>query len=92
MLKHHTVDDTMPKANLGKGLMGLNPVKFSLSSITRQFRLDITGRWRLRACTHKSRCHTEMSAFGGKAVIEWCCEGSPLLTQGGHKIHTRFPY
>jgi hypothetical protein len=24
-----------------------------------------------------------MSAFGGKAVIEWCCEESPLLTQSG---------
>src|SRR5262245_15574238 len=28
MLKHHTVDATMSKANLGRGLMGLNPVKY----------------------------------------------------------------
>lgn len=28
MLKHHTVDATMSKANLGKGLMTLNPVKY----------------------------------------------------------------
>jgi hypothetical protein len=24
-----------------------------------------------------------MSAFGGKADIEWCCEESPLMTQSG---------
>ena len=28
MLKHHTVDATMSKANLAKGLMTLNPVKY----------------------------------------------------------------
>ena len=28
MIKHHTVDGTMSKANLGKGLVGLNPVKY----------------------------------------------------------------
>ena len=28
MLKHHTVDGTMSKANLAKGLVGLNPVKY----------------------------------------------------------------
>ena len=26
-----------------------------------------------------------MSAFGGKADIERCCEESPLLTQSGHR-------
>jgi hypothetical protein len=31
------------------------------------------------------RWHTEMSAFGGKAVIEWCCEESQLMTQSGHR-------
>jgi hypothetical protein len=39
-----------------------------------------------RACTYKSRCRpdAEMSAFGGKAVVKWCCEESPLMTQSGH--------
>src|SRR5262249_43650374 len=25
-----------------------------------------------------------VSAFGGKAVKDWCCEDSPLLTHSGH--------
>jgi hypothetical protein len=28
MLKHHTVDATMSKANLGRGLIALDPVKY----------------------------------------------------------------
>ena len=28
----------------------------------------------------------EMSAFGGKAVVEWCCEESPRLTLSGRGI------
>ena len=32
-----------------------------------------------------------MSAFGGKAVIEWCCEDSPLLTQNRHSRIASLP-
>ena len=32
-----------------------------------------------------------MSAFGGKAVIDWCCEDRPLLTQSDGKIANCLP-
>ena len=38
----------------------------------------------LRACTHKSRCRQTLRyPLSGKAVVEWCCEESPRLTQSG---------
>src|SRR6478672_8325967 len=33
-----------------------------------------------------ARTIAETSAFGGKAVIDWCCGDSPLLTQSGHRL------
>src|SRR5262245_4843929 len=58
--------------------LAITPATKSIRMVQRRLSMFLSPGDSVRATI------AEISAFGGRADIKWCCEESPLMTHGGH--------